>query len=424
MDERIKAELWDKMHYLFRDFNDRMVHLELNYDYEINIDALKTVLICFLEKSPVLHSSFNDNHVNPYWEVKDYDIEDVLTVSRPENVKEAIDEFLTQYIPPESDLQIKVAVFFYEGKSALCIVENHMCMDGGDFKYFIKTLCKNYNDYVEKGIPPLDIKQGSRSYDEVYDDFSDGEEEMARNLYKNVCAKDDHQFPLTEPSDDDKSFIARRKISEETFLKIKSTGKKHGATVNDMLVAAYFYALYELGNYCLEDSVTISCAIDLRRHMDTAEDLGLTNHTAFMQCNIPERGRDIFETLRYVVNSANLFKSDRFMGLYGLPLLNLGYSILPHAASEGIIKIGYTNPLLAMSNIGILEHEKLALEGHEPFDGFMTGAVKYKPFVLLSATSLRNVITLSMCVKGNDEDKRIVERFFDLFEKSIGLLTE
>ena len=240
MDEIIKAELWDKMHNLFRDFNDRMVHLELHYDYEINIDALKTVLICFLEKSPVLHSSFNDNHVNPYWEVKDYDIEDVLTVSRPENVKEAIDEFLTQYIPPESDLQIKVAVFFYEGKSALCIVENHMCMDGGDFKYFIKTLCKNYIDYVEMGIPPLDIKQGSRSYDEVYDDFSDGEEEMARNLNKNVCAKDDHQFPLTEPSDDDKSFIARRKISEETFLKIKSTGKKHGATVNDMLVAAYF----------------------------------------------------------------------------------------------------------------------------------------------------------------------------------------
>lgn len=424
MDEKIKAELWDKMHYLFRDFNDRMVHLELHYDYEINIDALKTVLICFLEKSPVLHSSFTDNHVSPYWEVKPYSIDDVLTVSRPENVQQAIDEFLTQYIPPESDLQIKVAVFFYEGKSALCIVENHMCMDGGDFKYFAKTLCKNYNDYVEKGIPPLDIKQGSRSYDEVYEDFSKGEAEAAKGLFKNVCAKDDHRFPLTESRKDDKSFIARRKLSEETFHKIKAVGKKYGATVNDMLVAAYFYALYELADYDINDSVTISCAIDLRRHMETAEDLGLTNHTAFMQCNIPERGRDIFETLRYVINSANLFKSDRFMGLYGLPLLNLGYSILPHAASEGVIKIGYTNPLLAMSNIGILEHQKLALEGHEPFDGFMTGAVKYKPFVLLSATSMRNVITLSMCVRGNDEDKVIVERFFDLMEKSIGLLIE
>ena len=423
MAEKIKAELWDKMHYLFRDFNDRMVHLELHYDYEINVDALKTVLICLLEKSPVLHSSFTDNKVSPYWEVKPYNIDDVLTVARPENVKEAIDEFLTQYIPPENDLQIKVAVFFYEGKSALCVVENHMCMDGGDFKYFAKTLCKNYNDYVEKGIPPLDIKQGSRSYDEVYDDFSKWEEEAARGLFKNICAKDDHRFPLTESRPEDKSFIARRKLSEETFLKIKEVGKKYGATVNDMLVAAYFYALYELAEYDVKDSVTISCAIDLRRHMETAEDLGLTNHTAFMQCNVPERGRDIFETLRYVINSANLFKSDRFMGLYGLPLLNLGYSILPHAASEGVIKIGYTNPLLAMSNIGILEHEKLALEGHEPFEGFMTGAVKYKPYVLLSATSLRKEITLSMCVRGNEEDKKIVEHFFDLIEKSIGLLT-
>ena len=112
------------------------------------------------------------------------------------------------------------------------------------------------------------------------------------------------------------------------------------------------------------------------------------------------------------------------MGLYGLPLLKLGYRILPHAASEEIIKIGYSNPLLAMSNIGILDHKALALAGNEPYDGFMTGAVKYKPYVLLSATSMRNAITLSMCVRGNDEDRKIVERFFDLMEESIGLLIE
>lgn len=52
MARKLNAELWDKMHYLFRDFNDRMVHVELRYDYEIDIEALKTVLICFLKKPP------------------------------------------------------------------------------------------------------------------------------------------------------------------------------------------------------------------------------------------------------------------------------------------------------------------------------------------------------------------------------------
>ncbi|MDE5671053.1 MAG: hypothetical protein K2I14_06290, partial [Eubacterium sp.] len=154
MERKLNAELWDKMHYLFRDFNDRMVHVELRYDFEINIDALKTVLICFLEKAPVLHSSFTDNRIRPYWTVKDYKIDDVLTVKE---VSEAeldleINNFLIQYIPPDADIQIKFAVFNHNGKSVLCVVENHMCMDGGDLKYFMKALCKNYNDYIESGI--------------------------------------------------------------------------------------------------------------------------------------------------------------------------------------------------------------------------------------------------------------------------------
>lgn len=424
MEKRLNAELWDKMHYLFRNFNDRMVHLELHYNYEINIDALKTVLICFLEKAPVLHSSFTDNRVRPYWTVKPYNIDDVLTVSNPENLQKAIDEFLTQHIPPESDLQIKAAVFFKDGKSTLCIVENHMCMDGGGFKYFIKAFCKAYNDYVNEGISPIGLRVGSRSYENVYSSFSKTEEKMARKLYKNVCAKDTHKFPFTESRADDKSFIVKRKLLEEKFFMIKEVGKQNGATINDMLVAAYFYSLYELAGYGEDESVTISCAIDLRRHIKSAEGQGITNHTAFMQCSIPRRGRDIFETLRYAVNSADQFKKDKFMGLYGLPLLKMGYKLLPHAASEEIIKLGYSNPLLAMSNIGILDHKALALEGHEPTDGFMTGAVKYKPYALLSATSMRNVITLSMCVRGNGEDRKTVERFFDLYEKSIDLLIE
>ena len=423
MGRKLNAELWDKMHYLFRDFNDRMVHVELHYDFEIDIEALKTVLICFFEKAPVLHSSFHDNHISPYWEVKPYTIEDVLTVAYPEDLETAVNDFLTQYIPPDSDLQMKVAVFYKDGGSTLCIVENHMCMDGGDFKYFMKALCQNYSAYVGQGISPIALREGSRSYEAVYADFSKTEQRMARNLYKNVCAKDEHKFPLTPDSIRDRAFIAKRKWSADTFSRIHTAGKKLGATVNDMLLAAYFYSLYELAHYDPADSVTISCAIDLRRHIKDVSDEGLTNHTAFMQCNIPERGRDIFETLRYAVQSSQKFKHDKFMGLYGLPLLKLGYSILPHAASEEIIKIGYSNPLLAMSNIGILEADKLALDGHEPTDGFMTGAVKYKPYVLLSVTSLRKELTLSMCVRGNEEDRATVERFFDLMEDSIALLT-
>lgn len=424
MERKLNAELWDKMHYMFRDFNDRMVHVELHYDFKIDIEALKTVLICFLEKAPVLHSSFAHNPVNPYWSVKDYKIEDVLTVSEPKNLQEEIDSFLTQYIPPESDLQIKVALFYHKNKSVLCIVENHMCMDGGDLKYFLNAFCENYTEYVKNKKSPLAIKTGTRSYDRVYSDLSPTDQKAAQKLYKNVSSRDKHGFPLTPDSKEDHSFIVRRDFDSERFAKLRAAGKKAGATVNDLLIAIYMHSLYEIANFSENESLSVSCAVDLRRHIkDTSKD-GLTNHTAFMQCLTPKKGRNINETLAYVIRSTEKNKQDRFLGLYSLPLLKLAYSILPYAASEEVIKIGYSNPLIGMSNIGALDAEKLSLNGNKPTYGFLTGAVKYKPYVLLSATSLNNMLTLSMCVKGNEEDKKIVNRFFDLLEKNFDELSK
>lgn len=425
MKQKLPAELWDKMHYMFRSYNDRMVHVELNYDHEINVQAFKTVVICFLEKVPVLHSKFVDNKVRPYWEVEPYKIEDIVAVHYDldgEELENAKNEFLTQCLPPDGKVQIKFALFIHDGKTDLCIIENHMCMDGGDLKYFLKSLCSNYNNYVQNGQIPLAIKEGSRSYKDVYKDLGENEKEIAKNLYKNIGEKDTHGFPFAEAKKIDYSFIHKHKISSEKLEQIKIKGKAHDATVNDMLVAAYFYSIYELAEFPEKDTVTISCAIDLRRHLENAEETGLTNHTAWMQCAVPERGRDIFETLRYVVQSSNKFKQDEFIGLYGLPLLSTAFKIVPNAVSEDLIKIGYNNPLLAMSNIGILEADKLAFDGHQPVDGFMSGAVKYKPFALLSATTLNKVITLSMCVRGNEEDKKILDKFFALIDKNIDAL--
>lgn len=422
MKRKLNAELWDKMHYLFRDFNDRMVHVELDYDFVPDIEALKTVIICAFEKAPVLHSKFVNKKVSTHWEVMPYKIEDVFTVEYPDNMEEAIDNFLTQYIPPESSIQMKFALFIKDGKSTLCMIENHMCMDGGDLKYFLQAFCENYTNYVENGVSPIEFRTGSRAYTDVYSGFSKMESGVAKRLFKNINARDDHKFPLTEDNIRDASFIARKKFSEETLAKLKAKGKELGATVNEMLLTAYFYSVYELADFSPYDQVMISSAIDLRRHMDSVEDKGFTNHTAWMQCAIPERGRDIFETVQYVVRSSNRFKKDKYMGLYGLPLLNFGYTILPHAASEEIIKIGYSNPYMAMSNIGILNGKHFALSGNEPTDAFMSGAVKYKPFVLLTATTYKNIITLSMCVRGNEKDKEIVNKFFGLMEKNVNTL--
>lgn len=141
----------------------------------------------------------------------------------------------------------------------------------------------------------------------------------------------------------------RLKIDAERTRRIKEVGKVHGTTVNDMLLTAFFNSMYELCEYPDSEDVVIPCATDLRRHLSSLQNIGLTNHTAYIQCYIHNRGKDIFEMLDNVTSSVKGFKADKFMGLYGLPLLNMAYSLMPYCIAEKLIKIGYSNPLMAIS---------------------------------------------------------------------------
>ena len=420
--QKIKAELWDKMQYLFRNYYDRMVHAVLYYDGLIDIPTLKTVLVATTEKVPVLHSSFHDSAIDPYWVVEDYTIDDILTVKEvtPETLEEEIENFITECIPVTSRVQFKMAILNANGKSTLCMIVNHMCFDGGDFKYFLKHLASNYNA-VLGGTPVIDIKTGSRSYDQVYTKLDDEDKEVAKNLYKNISqVKDEHYFPLSPDSPEDKSMINRSKIDADTFAKFRKIGKHYGVTVNDLMLAVYMHSLYEFGKYPETDTVTIPCMVDLRRHIEGGEEAGgLTNHTGFMQCSVEGVGKNVNETLVKVLQSVRKSKKDKYMGLYSLPLLKLAYTILPYAISEIAIKIGYLNPLIGMSNIGVLDPNKLGLSGLQLVDGFMTGAVKYKPYMQLALTSLNGELTMTIAIRGNEKDREAVGEFFKIIHKNV-----
>jgi NRPS condensation-like uncharacterized protein len=419
--KRIKAELWDKMHYLFRNYNDRMIRAELQYTCELNASVIAEVIMELMNNLPVLHSAFIGNVICPYWSIQSFRIEDVFFVKHciKRELEEQKNQFLTQCISVHSNVQIKIGLFLCEGTSLLCFVVNHMCMDGMDFKYLIYEFCKYYNCKLINEKYKVGIRNGLRGYDSVYKDFLLNEKNIAKSLYKNINKKDKHKFPFSNKQGTEQSFIVKRKLSAGTVSKLKNVGRIYGATVNDCVLAAYFHSLYTFAEFSKDKQLSVSCAINLRRHMKELQNVGLTNHIAWMQCRIPRCGADMAETLCLTVEGTQCFKQDKYMGLHGLPLLNLAYKIMPYTIAEKVIKIGYSNPYIAMSNIGILDAESLTLNGLVPMDAFMSGAVKYKPFILLTVTTYGEELTLSMCVRGMDQDKEIVQRFLEFMEQNI-----
>ncbi len=422
---KIKAELWDKMQYMFRNFYDRMVHAYMVYDGIVDLKILKTVLISFTEMEKILHSKFVEHPIEPYWEVCPYSIDDILTVKESTNIEKDVNDFLTQTIPCDNNVQYKVSIFFHEGKTHFCMIVNHMCFDGGDFKYFLSALATSYNN-LKMGINKIELKTGSRAYTEVYTGLSSAEQKAAGKLYKNISAVEDkHEFPLTASNPNDKNMICKRKVSKDLFETARQLAKKFDATANDLLLAIYIHALYDIGNFDKNDTITIPCMVDLRRHIaDGGLTTGLTNHTGFMQCSVTSQGQTINDTLASVLRSVNKSKRDKFIGLYSLPLIKLAYTVFPYKLSEFAIMKGYLNPLIGMSNIGILNPKLLSFTDAPLVDGFITGAVKYKPYMQLAITTLNGDATLTVAIRGNSEDAKIVEQFFDLIEENFKAFIE
>lgn len=425
---KLKAELWDKIQYLFRNYYDRMMHGVLYMDGKIDEKIMKQSIAYLLEKIPVLRSVYVASPIKPYWAVKEGDFSDIalelIELGEDDDQESVIDKFITSRFESDAAPQFRAKIIRGE-KDVLAIIVNHQCFDGADFKLFLYKLVEIYNDIMAGGDGRLEIKDGTRANDQVYSSMTPEDQKIAKGMMKNV-SKTKHQiaFPFTEDQEHAKAMMVKNHISPETFDKMKAYGKKYDSTVNDVILAAYFRALYHLIHLNENECVTIPCMTDLRRHIEGGQTYGFTNLTCLIPCTIDKVGPTFSATLKKVHGEMERFKKDRFIGLGGIPLLELAYRIAPSSIAELLIKAGYTNPYIGMSNIGIIDDKKLSFGNTKVEDAFLTGAIKYKPYMQVALTTFKKRVTLTICIYGNQSDRAIIEKFFKLFNEEIASIAK
>ena len=422
--EILKAELWDKVQYMFRDFYDRMMHVALYYDGKIDLDCMKKAIGYILEKIPVLRSTFIPRAVNPYWRVNNrFNLDEYVFVIETNDKENAINEFLTSEISPFDILQIRIRIVRQKGQDTFLFLGNHMCCDGGDLKYLNKKIIECYNACVANGnCDTVEIKMGSRSFNQLYSGMKGMEKFKAHELWSNASAvKDPAFFPFSEDGEE-KRYILKNKILAPDFCMLRKIGKEKKATVNDMLICAYVRALVSIvGN---KKPVNVISMIDLRRYIPDGQTQGLTNMTGFMPITVCVNDNEsFFETLVKVQQETSKAKQDKYLGLHGTPLLRRAFNLFPiFPLAQTIIKLGYKNPPIGMSNIGVLSKEAFSIEGLNLIDAFFTGALKFKPYMQLALTTFEDDLTMTVAIKCNETDKKNFELLFNNIHKEIETL--
>ena len=343
---KIPCEMYDKINLMCRMYMDRMARFEVDYDFLIDEAAFKNVAICFLECAPFMHSKVINHPITPYWKVCDYHIDDMVTVKTVNDIEKARKEFFSQSIPLSSNIQIKIGIFYYQEKTYICFIWNHMGFDGGGYKAFWSDFCKNYTDYVLYDKSPVSFSTGSRNYKLIYKDMGPDFAKKAKKQLANISPKDNHILPFENLDKTDNVIIVSREVESETFSKVIKNAKIIGGTVNDILLAAYIDALGKVSGMLENESISVACATDLRRHIKDLSDIGYTNHVSFIHCAIDEKGSNIHETLKKVSAKTKELKKDPYIGLHGLPLLTFASKSMWYFQAEVLVTLFYKNPTL------------------------------------------------------------------------------
>lgn len=422
---KLRAVLWDQMHYMLRRYNDRMTHIALNFEGEIDPELLKASFGLLLDASPVLKSRFVPSPIRPYWCVTDCSADDLFSVCDTSDPEAAAMDFLLKEIPADGPGQVRLGLFRSGRHQVLAMLTNHMCMDASDTMYFLRTLCRNYDALAGHG-ELVPIRTGSRSHARIYADYPPIFKFHAQLLFRyRGKIRSSPVFPYTASDEHDRRRIVYRAFSGETSERVRSYSKTHGVTRNEVLTAAIMTVLYSVCGADHDKPLALNCAVNLRRYRkDHGEATGLTNHAAWLSCRVGSYTSDFSEMAAAVHSSMKQAKDDPYMGLYTLPLLNLGCSVVPFFITEPIVARVYSNPPLGVSNVGTLKGKDYSFSTARLTGGHLSGTVKKKPGFLLTIATFDDHFVISGAFFGNDADCASVDSFFDKLESFLSSLPD
>ncbi|GFZ33760.1 siderophore synthetase [Clostridium zeae] len=408
---RFKSEAFDVFQFLSEEYkyNDHQLHCVLQFKGKLEERTLERAINLSFKAIPILSSKYAESTKMSYWESWHFEnANNYLMVTKD---KSSFDDFIVLRTDEFKGPQVKFCLYA-EDNCMLAVLMNHMICDAAGFKQYIYLLSDLYSKLSKDIDYVLDKKlNGTRSINRITDNISNFTKMKILTSRKIVSNKTGHlKFPLSY-STDKKPFIKKYVISKDRFIKIKEYCQKNNFTINDVFLAAYYRVMFNRLKLKPKDNLNIAIMIDMRRHLKNRNIDSLCNLASSVVTGIEYCEKDdLFQTASKVKNDVDL-KKDSHLGIKGFLEIELAFKFLSYKTIKKILKKHFNNPVLGMTNIGVIDKSKLKFSHTEVEQAFMCGSIKYAPYFQLALSSFDNTITLTVNLFGDMNDQLAVNDF-------------
>jgi NRPS condensation-like uncharacterized protein len=410
------AEIFDQVQLLFdiTGFNDHQLHCVLKFESGLDAAVLKKAVISSIEAIPILGTRYIDGG-RPHWtSIEPDSFNEGFVITRTEA---EFEELVVSRVDENRGPQIKVCLLD-STPLAVALTINHMVCDAAGFKEYLYFLCKIYSGMMADPAYRPTTMVGDRSIHGVLKRIGMGVKlgSLVSQSGENNRSGD-HRFPLSEGGEA-RPFILTRKIGRETTAEIRDYCQARRATLNDAVLTAYYRCLFRRLRLGPGDELRIPVMVDMRRYLREAAGLNpLTNLSSTVITRLKHRPEENFEATLGRVKSVMDEKKGSNIGINAFIKLDLAYRLLENKRANRQLKSSLKNPLICMTNVGILDSTRISFGDLHPHDAFLCGSIKYKPHFQLAMSSYEDEITLSSNLYGSASDRDNIFAFFDEMEE-------
>jgi len=418
------APAFDVFNVFFERIYDPSIHLVFSFDGRLHEDAMETATERLIAANPYLRCRFRVADRRPVWE-------EVLEDGREQ-------AFSIHYSdppagpPPPLDVrtapQMRVRIYRNADHDTLAITIHHGFCDAAGLAALARALLSCYRGVIrDPGYAPPPTGAYDRTTDRILALF--GETKRARTDATPFV--DRWRFPVEQVGRGTPRVFSRT-LAPDRLARIRAWGKEHGATVNDVLIGAFFLALLRVRDDPGDRNAPrgILSSADMRRALpDPGACPPMNLSIAFeLTLQVPEGAglADIIDGITAVTARAKAGAFWRECILFYEDLLSRGM-VAVEAFFDGMIDRYHTsaqkNPVF--SNLGVIDPDDFLPVPGAGGNPLHPVDVRYIPCVcwpygfLVIAATFRDRLTLTTAVEEGPYSPETVERFLRFMDESL-----
>lgn len=391
------------------------VGAKLSFSQRLDAEQLARAVRLSLDAEPILGCSFEPGWYSARWRrIPHLDAMPAFSLVETEDPRSAALAFRAI---PVTDDGPQVAVRLVRGpeRDDLCVNVSHLPADGQGTKRYLHVLAAIYTNLADNPAyePEPDLTPRPCGAD-VWAHLTDAQKHAAAEAGRPVMPN--WEVPHLSTSGGGRTQLDLA-LAPERFSAVKEFGGERDATVNDMLLTAFFRALTTSFPPDPGTRMSFTSTADHRRFLGVdPETLPVTNISISGFLGLDYLPGESFEgTLGRVSECMRAWKATGY-GVVGqkqaASFARLGFTTMK-ALYAAMGRMGGGKSLPLFTNMGVIEAEKLRFDGVEPVSAYMLGPAAFGGSLVPTISTYRDTLTVSIGYCADDLQGEVVRKVLD-----------